>query len=79
MKFKYDSEPAVLDWKRGVENFGGDEELMTLMVNEFEKKLFSDYIKKLHRSVKEKNWEDVSIKSNSLKTTSGFDIRNKKT
>ena len=71
MRFKYDSEPTVLDWKRGVENFGGDEELLTLMVNEFDKKLFADYIKKLHRSVKEKNWEDVSVKSNSLKTTSG--------
>lgn len=62
----------AIDWEQGVEQFGGDEEMFTMMVGKFEELTFNQGLKKLHDSVLAKDWKDVRSQAHTLKGASAY-------
>ena len=61
-----------LDWDEGVNGFGGDEEMFTMMVGKFEGLTFNEGMKKMYQSMLEQNWPAVRHEAHTIKGSSGY-------
>ena len=61
-----------LDWEKGVDGFGGDEEMFTMMVGKFEGLTFNEGMKKMYLGMLERDWLAVRHEAHTIKGSSGY-------
>jgi len=72
MANRADKVRTAINWDKGVEQFGGDEEMFTNMVGRFESLTFNEGLRKLYEPVVAKNWEEVRHQGHTLKGASAY-------
>lgn len=64
-----DDERPPLIWEKGVENFG-DEEMMKMMLQNFEPLCLDENLKDLSNAIKNENFSEITSKANILRGSS---------
>ena len=59
-----------INYKKGVENFGGDEEMFKGLIGQFEVLTLNDSLTKLYNAMKQQNWLEVRREAHTLKGAS---------
>lgn len=62
----------AIDWNKGVEQFGGDEEMFRNMVGKFETLTFNDGLQKMYDGMAKRDWKVVRIEAHTLKGASAY-------
>lgn len=61
-----ESNYVPLDWEKGVEAFGGDEEMYRGMIFKFDEFTFDEALEKIDNAIKFANWTTVTIQAEAI-------------
>ena len=60
----------AIDWQKGVEQFGDDEEMFKNMVGKFETLTFNECLQKMYDGMANRDWKAVRHEAHTLKGAS---------
>ncbi len=61
------SEVPIVDYQRGLEWFGGDEESFKIMINSYDQEYFNEEALSLHKGIMKRDFEEIWIRSYRIK------------
>ena len=61
-----DGSYTPINWQRGVEAFGGDEEMYRGMVFKFDEFTFDDALEKINEAFQFSNWKDIALQADDI-------------
>ncbi len=71
MTHRVHTETYPINSQKGLDTFGGDEDLFKTMISSFEKMTFDSCCEKIYQGMKAKGWKEVESGAHQLKGASG--------